>query len=179
MALKKTISTSFGIDVTYEDLFATHTTNSNGKKSVSMNLRGWPTKALCRTPNAHMWERGYNFTLTDDENSELYALLYKLLKAHVTDFADATAVYDVSAVTLDNTELSLAVGKTATLTATCTPDTAEDLTVSWKSSDESIATVDSSGVVTAVSAGTATITATSNDEPTVNATCTVTVAVAE
>ena len=54
MALKKTIKTSFGIDVTYEDLFAIHATNSNGKKSVSMNLRGWPTKALCRTPNAHM-----------------------------------------------------------------------------------------------------------------------------
>lgn len=178
MALKKTISTSFGIDVTYEDLFATHATNSNGNKTISMNLRGWQTKALCRTPNAHMWERGYNFTLTDDENTKLYALLYKLLKAHVTDFADAAAVYDVSSVTLDNTELSLAVGKTATLTATCTPDTAEDLTVSWKSSDTSIATVDSSGVVTAVSAGTAIITATSNDESTVSATCTVTVAVA-
>lgn len=175
MALKKTISTSFGVDVTYEDLFATHATNSNGKKSVSMNLRGWPTKALCRTPNAHMWERGYNFTLTDDENSELYALLYKLLKAHVTDFADATAVYDVSAVTLDNTELSLAVGKTATLTATCTPDTAEDLTVTWGSSDESVATV-TDGVVTAVAAGTAVITATSNDETAISATCTVTVA---
>ena len=179
MALKKTIKTSFGIDVNYEDLFAVHENNSNGKKSVSMNLRGWPTKALCRTPNAHMWEQSYNFTLTDDENTELYSLLYKLLKAHVTDFADATAVYDVSAVTLDNTALSLAVGATGTLTATCTPNTAEDLTVTWSSSDESIATVDSSGVVTGVAAGTATITATSNDEPTVSATCTVTVAVAE
>ena len=179
MALKKTISTSFGVDVTYEDFFATHATNSNGKKTVSMNLRGWPTKALCRTPNAHMWEQSYNFQLTDDENAELYALLYKYLKAHIPEFADAEAVYDVDTVILDNTELSLAVGNTATITATCTPSAAEDLTVSWKSSDESIATVDSSGVVTAVSAGTAMITATSNDEPTVNATCTVTVAVAE
>src|SRR5574344_899554 len=168
MALKKTIKTSFGIDVTYEDLFAVHATNSNGNKTISMNLRGWPTKALCRTPNAHMWERGYNFTLTDDENTELYALLYKYLKAHVSDFADATDVYDVSSVTLDNTELSLAVGKTATLTATCTPDTAEDLTVTWSSSNESVATV-ADGVVTAVASGTAVITAVSNDETTVSA----------
>jgi uncharacterized protein YjdB len=179
MALKKTIKTAFGVDVHYEDLFAVHETNSSGNKTISMNLRGWPTKALCRTPNAHMWERGYDFTLTDDENTELYALLYKLFKAHVTEFADAEAVYDVDTVILDNTELSLAVGNTATITATCTPSTAEDLTVSWKSSDESIATVDSSGVVTAVSAGTAMITATSNDESTVSATCTVTVSVAE
>jgi len=126
-----------------------------------------------------MWEQSYNFQLTDDENAELYALLYKLFKAHVSDFADAEAVYDVDTVTLDQTTLSVAVGATGTLTATCTPDTAEDLTVTWSSSDTSIATVDSSGVVTAVSAGTAIITATSNDESTVSATCTVTVAVAE
>jgi uncharacterized protein YjdB len=176
MALKKTIRTSFGIDVTYEDLFATHATNSNGKKSVSMNLRGWPTKALCRTPNAHMWEQSYNFQLTDDENAELYALLYKLLKAHVTDFADAAAVYDVSSVTLDKTELSLAAGGTGQITATCTPDTASDLTIIWASSDTAIATVDDTGLVTAVATGTATITASSNDEPSVTASCAVTVA---
>lgn len=179
MALKKTIKTAFGIDVHYEDLFAVHETNSNGKKTISMNLRGWPTKALCRTPNAHMWEQSYNFALTKEENTELYTLLYKYLKSHVPEFADAEPVYDVDSEALDKPELELSVGGTATLTATCTPDTAEDLTVSWKSSDESIATVDSSGVVTAVAAGTATITATSNDEPNISAACTVTVAVSE
>lgn len=174
MAIKKTIKTAFGVDVHYEDLFAVHETNSSGNKTISMNLRGWPTKALCRTPNAHMWEQSYNFSLTKEENTELYTLLYKYLKSHVPEFADAEPVYDVDSVTLDKSEVNLKAGKKATLTATCAPDTAEDLTVSWKSSDESIATV-ADGVVTAVAAGTATITAVSNDEPKITASCSVTV----
>lgn len=44
-----------------------------------------------------------------------------------------------------------------------TPSYASDLTVTWNSSDESVATVDSSGLVTALSEGTATITVVTND----------------
>ena len=44
-----------------------------------------------------------------------------------------------------------------TLTALVTPDTALDKSLSWTSSDENVATVDSNGVVTAISTGTATI----------------------
>jgi uncharacterized protein YjdB len=78
----------------------------------------------------------------------------------------------VTGVTLNKTTLELtAGGDTATLTATITPDTATDKTVTWSSSDTSVATVDN-GVVTPVAAGTATITATAGGE---TATCTVTV----
>ena len=50
-----------------------------------------------------------------------------------------------------------------TLKLTVNPDKAYDKTVTWTSSDEAIATVNDEGLVTAISAGTVTITATAND----------------
>ena len=80
----------------------------------------------------------------------------------------------VTGVSLDKTSLSMTVGDTQTLTATVTPSNATDKSVSWSSSNTSVATVSSSGVVTAKSAGTTTITTTTNDGGK-KATCTVTV----
>ena len=77
--------------------------------------------------------------------------------------SDAPPKLDVSGVTLDKTTLSLQEGKTATLTATVTPTDATDKTVTWKSSDTTVATVDGSGKVTAEKAGTATITVTATN----------------
>lgn len=54
-------------------------------------------------------------------------------------------------------------GKGIQLSATVTPSTASNKAVTWKTSDSSIATVDSGGYVTALKTGTVTITATSND----------------
>ncbi|MDE5849326.1 MAG: Ig-like domain-containing protein [Muribaculaceae bacterium] len=82
-------------------------------------------------------------------------------------------VIEVTGVTLAPTTLSLTEGETKTLTATVAPENASDKTVTWSTSDATIATV-KDGVVTAVKAGTATITATSNNGKT--ATCMVTVA---
>ena len=82
---------------------------------------------------------------------------------------------DVTGVTLSQAEAAMTVGgETLTLTATVAPDDATDKTVTWTTSDASVATV-ADGVVTAVAAGTAIITATSNDDATKTATCTVTV----
>ena len=60
-----------------------------------------------------------------------------------------------------------------TLKVTFTPDDTTETTVMWSSSDETVATVDENGVVTAVGPGTATITATTLNGLT--ATCEVTV----
>ena len=65
-------------------------------------------------------------------------------------------------------------GDEASIAATVAPEEATDKTVKWTSSDETVATVDAEGKVTAVKAGTATITATTNDGGK-TATCAVTV----
>ena len=86
-------------------------------------------------------------------------------------------VYKVTEVKLDKDSLSLEVGGTATLTATITPSNATDQNVTWSSNAPGVATVDSSGNVTAVAPGTATITVTTEDGNK-TATCVVTVTAA-
>ena len=86
-----------------------------------------------------------------------------------------TVTTNVESVTLDKTEGVLTVGNTVTVTATVTPYTATNASVTWSSSDEAIATVDSEGKITAVAPGTATITAVSDSNPDANATYAVTV----
>lgn len=65
----------------------------------------------------------------------------------------------VTGITLDKPELTLQEGETEQLTATVMPFNAGNRTVTWKSNSESVATVSSDGLVTAISAGNATITA--------------------
>ena len=79
----------------------------------------------------------------------------------------------VTSIKLNKSKKSLNIGDTFTLTATIKPNDATNKSVTWSSSDTSVATVDENGVVTAVSEGTATITATASNG--VEASCTVTV----
>lgn len=83
-------------------------------------------------------------------------------------------VIDVTEVTLNKTELTLKEGDSETLIATVKPDNASNKTVTWKSSDESIATVDTSGKVSAIKTGVATVSAQAGS---LTATCTVVVPV--
>ena len=80
----------------------------------------------------------------------------------------------VTSITLSQNTASLHVGESVTLTATVKPDDATDKTVTWKSSNDAVATVDN-GKVTAVALGEATITATTADGTNLTATCAITV----
>lgn len=79
--------------------------------------------------------------------------------------------YKVTEVTLSQSNLTLGVGESETLTATITPDNATNQNVTWESSDTKVVTVDN-GLVTAVAEGSATITVTTEDGNK-TATCTV------
>ncbi|HIX58428.1 MAG TPA: Ig-like domain-containing protein, partial [Candidatus Blautia gallistercoris] len=88
---------------------------------------------------------------------------------------DKPVVIPVTGVKLDKTSLTLQETGSDTLTVTVEPDNATNKNANWESSDTSIATVDASGKVTAISAGSATITAIAADGSGKSASCSVTV----
>ena len=89
-------------------------------------------------------------------------------------FSVVPASVRVENVSLDRSNLELYVGNTAALTATVLPADADNKSVTWSSSNESVATVSSDGAVTALAVGTAVITVTAVDGGK-TASCTVTV----
>lgn len=111
----------------------------------------------------------YSFTVTAQDNSAKK----NVSEAQTVTATTATPVA-VTGVTLDKTTAELTVGEgTVTLAATVAPADAANKTVTWTSSDETVATV-ADGVVTPVAAGEATITVTTQDG-TKTAVCVVTV----
>lgn len=86
----------------------------------------------------------------------------------ITGYIDQEIPYSltpiaVTDVTLDLNRLTLDIGETYTLTPTVSPSDALNKTLTWSSSNTSVAIVNSSGKITAKAVGTATITATSNN----------------
>ena len=82
----------------------------------------------------------------------------------------------VTAIALNKSTAIIGIGDSETLTINYTPaDANTGKAVNWTSSNTSIATVDNSGKVTGVAAGTATITATSTTDASITASCAVTV----
>ena len=96
-----------------------------------------------------------------------------------SDYADSLqffpageeVVIPVSSVSLSSAELSMLLGQSEVLTATVLPENATDKTVTWSSSDPSVASVED-GKVTALMVGDAVITASAGD---FSATCKVNV----
>ncbi len=88
----------------------------------------------------------YEFTVAEERNLVAHFAEIKVTKIDVT--GESTTV---------------TVGNTTTLTATVSPEDAKDKSIIWSSSDEKVATVNESGVVTGVKAGNVTITATAKD----------------
>ena len=151
--------------------------DAQAKATVSVTVGG--TAFTC-SGSATATASSANYTFTGsgsgeivvrvDRGSSMKKAIY-VKSVAVTYTAGATV--NVTGVALDQSSLSLIAGENATLTATVSPADATNKAVSWKSDDTDVATV-SNGVVTAVAAGTATITVTTNDGS-FTATCDVTV----
>ena len=122
---------------------------------------GTVTMTVTAQPNTDTKDREASVTITCGTVSQKFTVKQA-----------GVPIVDVTSVTLDKTTLALVEGEEATLTATVAPDNATDKTVTWSTSDASIATV-ADGKVTAVKEGQATITAKAGDK---SATCAVTVA---
>ena len=131
---------------------------------------GTKTVQLERYKNIKVQDQSYK-TLIPEETSTVdienikyskgnYIILnYDMYWYDYIYFVEADESVPVSEITLDKTELTLNEGQSDTLTATVLPDNATNKEITWNSSDESIATVDTNGTVIAVKAGETTITA--------------------
>ena len=88
---------------------------------------------------------------------------FKVADGSTVSIDDIDDTVAVTGVTVAPTTASIAVAATRQLTASVAPTDATNQAVTWLSSDATVATVNSSGLVTGVKAGTATITATTTD----------------
>ena len=106
----------------------------------------------------------YSITITlSDDAAGKYELSTTTLKGYIS--------YELASVALNSDTLNLVAGADGRqLAATTTPDNAllDNLTFTYKSSDETVATVDENGLVTPLKAGTATITVTAKAVVTIN-----------
>ena len=108
----------------------------------------------------------FTVTATNDSGSDSKDFTLKI---------DKPAFIPVTGLELNKSTLTLQEKGSYALTAIAKPDDATNKDVTWKSSDTSIATVSEDGTVTAISAGTATITVTAQDGSGVSTSCSVTV----
>ncbi|MCR5304025.1 MAG: Ig-like domain-containing protein, partial [Lachnospiraceae bacterium] len=163
LSLKKGNTATLTATVLPTDATNTNVTWKSSKESVATVSNGTVTavaagSATITVTSVYDTTKSASCTVTVTEDSE---------EEEDSDVA-------VTSVTLNKTTLSLAKGNTATLTATIAPSNATNKNITWKSGNESVATV-SNGTVTAVAAGTAVITVTSVSDTTKSASCTVTV----
>ena len=100
-------------------------------------------------------------TFCREDNPDI--IYTSLPTAQTSSFIIVKVNIPTTGVTVTPTNQTINVGKTFTITPTVTPDNATDKNIIWTSSDDTIATVDDNGKVTALMEGTATITATTND----------------
>lgn len=122
------------------------------------------------------------FTSTSDKSITIKAYSVNVDGAKNLGISEMSVEYtpypDLNGVSLDKNNLSLDVynNPSSQLTATIDQDAGVSSTLSWTSSNESVATVSNSGLVTAIGVGNATITVTATHDTTVKtATCSVTV----
>ena len=141
----------------------------NGPDNIVMDWTKWDLSSLGKV-NSVM----FNVTGSSDNGYGFSQPAYFAYDDVAVRFEKAGADVPATGVTLDKTTLSLTEGESATLTATVEPENATDKAIVWTSSDNAVATVEN-GVVTAVKAGTATITAACGSA---KAECTVTVTAA-
>lgn len=113
-----------------------------------------------------------------NEKGEYYLYLlvgYKNSDETLLKRAKVIVNVEITGVSLNKTSSNLFVGEEDNLTATVLPIEKVEQGITWSTSNSNIATVDQTGKVTAVNGGTAQITATSNEDISKSATCTVTV----
>ena len=167
------LSTTCKLTVGYVKLDKTEATVEKGK-TLTLTPTVYPSKLEDRSVT---WKSSDTKVATVTSSGKVKGVKAGIVTITCTSVAtglSTTCKLTVGYVKLDKTEATVEKGKTLTLTPTVYPSKLEDRSVTWKSSDETIAEVTSSGEVKGVNAGIATITCTSNATG-LSTTCKVTV----
>lgn len=153
---------------------ATINVGSTDQLSAFISLRSAAGKTVS-------WKSTDETVATVDENGLVTAIApgQASIQANVegieyTPVCNINVILPVTGVSLNLSEKSIGIGKTFQLTATVTPENASNKNVTWKSSNETVATVDETGLVTAITLGETTITVTTEDNS-FTATCAISV----
>ena len=163
-------------DLRQTNQVSTYTTNTGSRYYYNSATNN---SAADFTPNAVDATTILYFSMYSQYNNTTYwanmtaSAFYNSGSNNTVTVAFGSAPVFATGISLNKTETSIQRGSTETLTATVTPNNATDRTVTWSSSDPTVATVSSSGVVTAVKVGSAKITATTNDGTNLSSYCTV------
>ena len=123
-----------------------------------INMPGYSVEYRVHIENQG-WTQGW---VSDGALAGTRAMGLRLEAIEIRIIKTAEVIHPVS-VSLDQETASLAVGETQALTATVLPADATDKTVIWSSDNTNVASVDANGIVTGMSAGTATIVVTTVD----------------
>lgn len=137
-------------------------------------VSGWGTLQGCKVKGK---KAGKNIKLTFSGNSTLYDMLWSFTGYYSIDVVSEDV--KVTSISLNSSSISLKEGATKQLTATVSPSNATNKSVTWSSSNETVAVVDGNGKVTAKAKGEVTITCKANDGSGKQATCSVTVTAAD
>ena len=119
-----------------------------------------------------------NGTITAIKEGTTTITVSSLANSEINDSIVLTVKKNSTAVTsvrINEQNLKVKKGTESRLTVTVLPSTAVNKNVIWTSSNTNIATIDSNGIITAKNIGTTNITATSAENNTIKATCTITV----
>ncbi len=160
----------------------TMTATNEASKSVTLDCgdgvqlsESAATEFIIALPSV-LFSQGFKVTVTDSENKEkviqtdvantvlrssILSMPTVILGDEVTEDGegDTDSSIKVLDIAFDKSSLTLAPSTSYSLITIVVPETADDKTLTWSSDAPAVATVDQSGVVTAVSDGTATITA--------------------
>ena len=132
--------------IAFSGYSVTWTLDSTGKKYASIsNGKVVAKNEPNNTENAYL-------IATANMNGSLYSVKVQL-----------KVVQPVTGVRVTPSEGKIDLGKTIALTAIVSPENASDKSVTWKSSDTKVATVNAKGIVTGKKGGTCTISAVTND----------------
>ncbi len=135
--------------------------NLEARKGQAPNLTGLSVMANHTSGYFEMLDQD-DVTVTGYNSSQLGSQTLTVNYGGYSDTFSINVIQPVASVEINKSTVSLVHGDTTTLTATVLPNDAKYPAVTWQSNNTAVATVDQTGKVTAVSVGSATITATAD-----------------